>query len=198
MARAGAPGTGPGSPWRPALGRSSWFPTWAPTVCTQLGGHARVFPCPEDRPQLQVPPTPGPPAGLCAGQAGSLQSRGRPPTSAGTHADGQHWPHFEHGIAVGALTDVGIVSTRGGEAQLHSHVLDEGLHPGRASSHTHKLQTENSSISRAWVLKVGAPLEQHLLELARSAGPFPGLPQDLLCKCVCYGGPLVIPVLLQI
>lgn len=107
-----------------------------------------VLACPEGRPQLQAPLTPVPPAGLCAGQAGSLQSWGpRPPTRAGTHADRQHWAHFKHGVAVSALTDVGIVSTRVGKAQLHGHVLDEGFHPGRASSNTHKLQTEKRTPS---------------------------------------------------
>lgn len=62
---------------------------------------------------------------------------------ASTHAHRQHGPGFIHGVAVSACTDVGIFLPWMVKAQLCSHILDEGAHPGRASTNTHKLQPEN-------------------------------------------------------
>lgn len=57
----------------------------------------------------------------------------------GTYTDGQHGPHFVHGVAVGARADVGVVTPGAPEPQLLCYVGNESFHPGRASSNTHKL-----------------------------------------------------------
>lgn len=122
---------------------------------------------------------------VCRAGMGPAEPRAEPTTRAGTHADRQHRAHFKHGVAVGALTDVGILCTWVVKAQLHGHVLDEGFHPGRASPNTHKLQTENRApISTGTTPRLysggpqSAPRQRrpHLLELARNAGPFPAPP----------------------
>ena len=195
---------GEGAPWCPALlvalvqaeHHPPGSPTWVLTVCAQLGGCARVF----VRVYLSLLETgsttsaarPQAPfdscflcQAVCRAGMGPAEPRAEPTTRAGTHADQQHRAHFKHGVAVGALTDVGIVCTWVVKAQLHGHVLAEGFHPGRASPNTHKLQTENrtpiSTGTASHLYSRGpqsAPRQrrQHLLELARNAGPFPGPP----------------------
>lgn len=78
---------------------------------------------------------------------------------AGTHTDGQHGPHFEHGIAVGPRADVGVVLARAAQAQLHGHVLDEGFHPRGAAPNTHELWTEDGAHQRRGPGSTHAPLE---------------------------------------
>lgn len=95
---------------------------------------------------------------------------------AGTHTDRQHRSHFEHGVTVRPLTNVGIVCARPVQAQLLGHVSDEVLHPGRAPPNTHKLQTEQHHCQhRPSTLPVGqgssehgSNQHQHHRELARN------------------------------
>lgn len=108
---------------------------------------------------------------------GGLRSR------TGTHTDGQHWPRFEHGIAVGPHADVGVVLARPAEAQLRGHVFDEGLHPGGAAPNTHELRRE-----QAWSVRgrLGAggrgPHRTSAPPRARQTCRLPGCP-DLGLGC---------------
>ena len=67
-----------------------------------------------------------------------------------TYTDGEHRPHFVHGVAVSSLTDISDVISASRQSQLPVDELGEGLHASGTATDTHKLHRgEHRQIQRS-------------------------------------------------